>query len=66
VSANGADINSPYFHGKKGGSANAIVVNHTHSYSGYDKGAAPTLTSTQEGSHTHEVTFYASPAGIGD
>lgn len=57
VAANN-DVNGLYYSRKTGGSADAIVVAHKHSYEG-------TVTKTEAaGAHTHTVTHKASKTGI--
>lgn len=70
VSANDT-TSSPYYRGETGGSADAKVIAHSHNYSGAAscsltaKGEI-TYTSTESGSHTHNVSFKASKAGTGN
>ena len=48
-------------HGKTGGSADAVIIQHTHKYNG-----EATATAAKDGGHTHSVTFNATKVGVGN
>ena len=48
-------------YGKTGGSADAVIIQHTHKYNG-----EATATAAENGGHTHSVTFNATKAGVDD
>ena len=47
--------------GGKGGSADAVIIQHTHKYNG-----KATATTAKDGGHTHSVTFNATKVGVGN
>lgn len=52
--------------GKKGGSADAVLINHTHTYTGDEDANKITANTGYGGAHDHSVTYYASSVGTGE